>query len=68
MESNEQTELTSTAETDSWMESRLLLWVGQLCGGGFKQKGERIHGQGQQFGDCGARSYEGDKCYWKKYN
>ena len=51
MESNEQTELTSKIETDSWIESRLTALGLGLGGGGIKLKRRRTHGHGHQCGD-----------------
>ena len=53
VESNEQTELTSKSETDSYLESRWQLvgrW-GRLQGRGIEQKRKRTHGHGKQGGD-----------------
>ena len=30
----------------------------RVGGGGIEQKGKRIHGHGQQCGDCGGRGYK----------
>ena len=50
MESNEQTELTSTRERHRWRADDRQL-VGRLQGGGIEQK-KITHGHGQQDGDC----------------
>ena len=52
MESNEQTELTSKMETDSWMESRLTALGVMVNGWRDGQKDKRINGHGQQCSDC----------------
>ena len=46
MESNEQTELTSKIETDSYIQSRMTAkWVGDVRGSkGLSKKGKRNHG------------------------
>ena len=62
MESNEQTELTSKIETDSYTESRLTALGAGGWGGGIGQKRKRTHGQGQQgadYGDVGGGVEEG---------
>ena len=52
MESNEQTELTNKIETDSQMESRMMLW-------GIEQKGKRLMDNSVVIE--GGREYKGDK-------
>ena len=68
MESNEQTELTSKIETDSWMENRITALGGRVGVEGWSQKRKGMHGQQQQRGDCeqgvvgsGWRHKRGDK-------
>ena len=61
MESNEQTELTRKMGTDSQMESEMTAGGSSLGDGGTEQKGKRIHGTGQQRGDCWREEYKGTK-------
>ena len=68
MESNEQTELTSKIETDSYTESRLTALGAGGWGGGIEQKRKRTHGQGQQGADYGGVQGGGGRGYkWDKW-
>ena len=59
MESNEQTELTSKTEMDSWIESTLTAMGRWLGSRKTEQNGKRTHGHGQQCGNCQGGSIRG---------
>ena len=60
MESNEQTELTSKMDTDSWIEGKMTAQGGgSLAGTRFEQKGNRTYWYGQECGDCGEGGRKG---------
>ena len=52
VESNEQTELTSKTESDSLMENRWQLVLGEVRGCRDWAKGKRTHRHGQEYDDC----------------
>ena len=63
VESNEQTELRSKIETDSYMDSRWQPWRGVRRWRDQAKKEERTHGRGEPCGDCegGEGGQKGDK-------